>query len=97
MLLRTISSRFLCDGFCFLEAPRVHERGILVSDVYGGRCLSHRRRRNRNKGRGCAGSPVRLGPAPEWRPSTNGGDATLVASDSTATAVSRRVAPIFCS
>jgi sugar lactone lactonase YvrE len=35
MLLRTMSSRFLCDGFCFLEAPRVHERGILVSDVYG--------------------------------------------------------------
>jgi len=33
--MRSLSSRALCEGFCFLEAPRIHESGLLVSDVYG--------------------------------------------------------------
>jgi sugar lactone lactonase YvrE len=33
--MRLLSSRALCQGFCFLEAPRIHESGLLVSDVYG--------------------------------------------------------------
>ncbi|HEV8440240.1 MAG TPA: SMP-30/gluconolactonase/LRE family protein [Methylomirabilota bacterium] len=33
--MRTLSSCALCEGFCFLEAPRIHESGLLVSDVYG--------------------------------------------------------------
>jgi hypothetical protein len=31
--VHTLRPRRLCEGFCFLEAPRLHEKGLLVSDA----------------------------------------------------------------